>query len=318
MQNKKVSILIPVYGVEKYIQKCLETVVNQTYDNLEIIFINDCTKDNSIQIVQNYIDNRRKNYDKITIINNPVNVGLAATRNNGLQYATGDFIFHLDSDDYLELDAIENLIIEQNKENADIIFSNLRYVYDFNNTKVKELKIEYTSKDYLQNILFRKTGLNVVGNLYKSNLFAEVKFIEGLNFGEDYVTLPRLVYLSENIAFVDKPLYNYLKINSNSYTANINIKSIRDILKAYECINSFFKEKKSDFYLEINSRAFYTLKAQIIKTTKGDQKLLNYFKQEIKDYSKKYPNTNSKINNLINFVFDNNISLCSLIIKKLS
>ncbi|MFV0149464.1 glycosyltransferase [Empedobacter falsenii] len=318
MAHQKISILIPVYGVEKYITKCLDSVVNQTYDNIEILFINDCTKDNSIKIVENYIDSRKKNFEKITIINNPVNVGLAATRNNGLKHATGDFIFHLDSDDYLELDAIESLIALQEQEESDIVFSNLKYVYSNDNTVVKKLNSISDKDKYLTNILFRSTGLNVVGNLYKKGLFEEVKFVEGLNFGEDYVTLPKLVFFSNKIAFLEKPIYNYIKLNTNSYTSNINKKSILDIVTAYENINQFFIQKKANKFIQINENAFYNLKAQIIKTTKGNKELLNEFKLKLKNYPRNYPKTNSKINNLVNFVFDVDLRFCSLIISKIS
>lgn len=318
MGHQKISILIPVYGVEKYISKCLESVANQTYKNIEVIFINDCTKDDSINIVEQYIDSKNKNFDKIAIVHNQTNLGLSATRNVGLKNATGDFIFHLDSDDYLEFDAIESLMTLQKEEDADIVFSNLRYVYSNDNTVVRKLSLDKDKDKYLTNILFRSTGLNVVGNLYRKDLFEKVKFVEGLNFGEDYVTLPKLVFLSNKIAFLKSSIYNYIKLNSNSYTSNINKKSILDIVSAYENINHFFNEINATNFIQINEKAFYILKAQIIKTTKGNKELLNEFNLKIKKYPKKYPKTNSKINNCINFMFDFNITLCSLIIRKIS
>ncbi|RRT93466.1 glycosyltransferase family 2 protein [Empedobacter falsenii] len=318
MINKKVSILIPVYGVEKYISKCLDSVVNQTYKNIEVLFINDCTEDNSINIVEQYINSKNKNFDKITIIHNQTNIGLAATRNVGLKNATGDFIFHLDSDDYLELDAIESLITLQLQENADIVFSNLRFVYSNESTVVKKLKFISDKDEYLTNILFRSTGLNVVGNLYRKDLFEDVKFVEGLNFGEDYVTLPKLVFSSNKITFLEKPIYNYIKLNTNSYTSNINKKSILDIISAYENIHQFFIQNKTNKFIQINENAFYNLKAQIIKTTKGNKELLSEFKIKIQNYPIKYTKTNSNINNLVNFVFDLNLSVCGFFIKMLS
>ena len=127
----KISVIIPVYGVEKYIRKCLESVINQTYKNLEIIIVNDETKDNSIKIVEEYIKDPR-----IRIINKK-NEGVAQARNCGLKQATGEYISFIDSDDWLELDLYEKLI--SNLENEDILVFN----YNMYNEKTKKTKKNY-------------------------------------------------------------------------------------------------------------------------------------------------------------------------------
>lgn len=101
-----VTIIIPVYNTEKYLKKCLNSVVNQTYKNLEIILINDASSDNSLAILENYA----KKYKNVKLVNNPVNLGVSISRNIGLDFANGDYIYFLDSDDFIRNDAIEKLV----------------------------------------------------------------------------------------------------------------------------------------------------------------------------------------------------------------
>lgn len=115
--ERKISIIIPVYNVEKYIKICIESVINQTYKNLEILVINDGTKDKSFEIIESYLEDKR-----IKVINREKNSGIAVTRNIGISQATGEYIFFIDADDYLEINAIENLIEALNDE--DIIGGN--------------------------------------------------------------------------------------------------------------------------------------------------------------------------------------------------
>ena len=110
-EDIKISVVIPVYGVEKYIRQCLESIINQTYKNLEIIVVNDGTKDNSMKIVEEYLSDER-----IKIINKQ-NGGLSSARNRGMEEATGKYIFFVDSDDWIELNTIEILV--KNSKSVD-------------------------------------------------------------------------------------------------------------------------------------------------------------------------------------------------------
>ena len=127
-QQPKVSICVPVYNVEQYISRCLDSLINQTYDNIEIIVIDDCSPDHSITIAAEYalID------DRIRILKHPVNKGLMRSRQTGYLNATGDFITFCDSDDELPLNAIEVLCKVAENTNADIISGDIDYI-DINN-----------------------------------------------------------------------------------------------------------------------------------------------------------------------------------------
>lgn len=118
----KISVIIPVYGVEKYIRQCLESVIKQTYKNLEIIVVNDGTKDNSMKIVEEYLVDER-----IKVINKE-NGGISSARNRGIEEATGEYVSFVDSDDWLEIDLYERIvqILEGNKVDI-IVFNYNRY-----------------------------------------------------------------------------------------------------------------------------------------------------------------------------------------------
>ena len=109
----KVSILIPVYGVEKYIERCARSIFEQTYQNLDIVFVDDCTPDKSIEILRRVLDDYPERKAQTRIIRHEHNQGLAAARNTAVAAATGTFLTHVDSDDWLELDAVEELVKKQ-------------------------------------------------------------------------------------------------------------------------------------------------------------------------------------------------------------
>nr|WP_315212130.1 glycosyltransferase family 2 protein [uncultured Flavobacterium sp.] len=314
IQKPLVSILVPVYGVEKYIEICAISVFEQTYNNLEIIFVNDCTKDRSIEVLRNLIDT---SYNwlvpRIKIINHQENSGLAMARNTALDNATGDFVFHLDSDDYLNIDAIELLVEEAINTSADIVFSDTNIIY-FNEVTKKANSFVDNNEDYLKSIILRKNNFNVWGNLYKKELYNEVRFFESVNFGEDYVTLPRVLFFSKKNVYLQKVTYNYLKLNTASYTSSLKEKSIDEIFIGYEKMYDFFKRQNA--YIDIVEDAFYVLKSHMIKSSKGNRNILDYIKKKTFHKPNKYPKENSFINNSLNFLFDNNlIYILSTIIK---
>ena len=116
-----VSICVPIYGVEKYIERCAISLFEQTYKNIEYIFVNDCTQDNSIDVLKSIIEKYPVRKNCVRIINHERNKGLGAARNTAITNATGMFIMHVDSDDYVEKDIVERLVKKQNENNSDIV-----------------------------------------------------------------------------------------------------------------------------------------------------------------------------------------------------
>ena len=120
-QTPKVSMLIPIYGVEKFIERCAVSLFEQTYQNIEYIFVNDCTKDNSVVILKNVVERYPQRKLQVRIIEHEKNKGLAGARNTAVAAATGEFVMHVDSDDYVDKDIVKKTILSQKKVDADIV-----------------------------------------------------------------------------------------------------------------------------------------------------------------------------------------------------
>jgi len=118
----KVSFIIPVYGVEEYIERCCISIFEQSYKNFEVVFVNDCTKDNSEQIVLNVIERYRHLGIHTSIIRHETNKGISATREDGQNAATGEYILYVDSDDYISTEMLEVLVNRAEQTNADIVY----------------------------------------------------------------------------------------------------------------------------------------------------------------------------------------------------
>lgn len=147
----KVSVIVPVYNVEKYLKRCLDSIINQTYKNIEIILVNDGSKDNSRNICEEY----EKKYENISLINQE-NGGLSAARNTGLKYVKGEAVTFVDSDDWLELDAIEYYVESMKKHNVDMVVTNNVRTKDYQEKVVQPDKIKeevLTQEEYAKNSL---------------------------------------------------------------------------------------------------------------------------------------------------------------------
>ena len=218
--GKKYSIIIPVYNVENTLKRCLESVINQTYKNLEIICVNDGSKDKSLEILREY----EKKDNRIIVIDKK-NGGLASARNSGLEIFSGDIVTFIDSDDWYELDCIEsiNKIFEEN-QNLDLCRSNY-FLTDGENEKTNNEQQIYDGELEL-NIQYKKEILN---NMYKGKIqsFSWLLFINKdiikkekiffnnkVTFMEDIEFFTRLIFKIKNIYFSNKPkLYYYYNIN---------------------------------------------------------------------------------------------------------
>lgn len=210
MQQPKVSVIVPVYNVEKYLKQCLNSIVNQTYKNLEIIIVNDGTKDNSMKIVEEYLQDKR-----IKVINKE-NGGLGSARNRGIEEATGDYISFVDSDDYISLNIYEELL-KKIEENDIIIFNYSK----FDDKSGEILYEKYINDKELEtiipneyNYLYSKISTSCWNKLYKTSYIREnsFKFLEILY--EDVLWNIEVIFKTSKINLVNKSYY-YYRINRN-------------------------------------------------------------------------------------------------------
>ena len=238
-----ISVVIPIYNVEKYLTKCIESVINQTYTDLEIILVNDGSTDNSKDIINKYslIDSRIK-------VINKKNGGLSDARNVGIEIAKGDYIAFLDSDDWIELNMYEKLYSYIKQENADIVQCSYQEVYneEVNNQKIKEEIKLISGKDSLYNLYGKNHGKTVVvwNKIYKRELFNDIRFPKG-KYHEDEFTTYKLLYKANKIVDLNLPLLYYRQRDGSIMNSKFNIKRL-DALEAFNERLAFYKEKNLD------------------------------------------------------------------------
>ena len=239
----KVSVIVPVYNVEKYLEKCLDSLVNQTLKDIEIIVVNDGTKDNSQEIIDKYT----KKYPKKVKGFIKENGGQSSARNYGLEYAKGEYIGFVDSDDYVELDMFEKLYNKAKEDDFDISICNLNFVYEDTDDK-KEFSINMNS-DLTDKESLRKHMINIYpvvwNKIYKKSLFetSKLKFKEKVWF-EDVEFLYKLVPYVKSVGVIDDYLYNYLQRQGS--VTNTFDKRLYNYVENLNGIVDFYKEK--DFY----------------------------------------------------------------------
>lgn len=239
-----VSIVIPVYQVEKYIANCINSIINQKYKNYELIIVNDGTKDKSIQIAENLLEDTSIDYQIIK----QDNKGQALARNVGLEKAKGEWILFLDSDDILSQDALEILIKEAINTNSDIAIgkfietSNINFLND-------NIQLEYNTKVFNSNeiqkeFLYRTTKIHASAVLYKCKLlqannitFANIKWSEDLEF------VWRVIFVIKKAVFVDKYIYLYYR-HDNSVMNSTKITSIVEGYNKFKELEKYCKESE--------------------------------------------------------------------------
>lgn len=297
----KVCIIVPVYNVSKYIERCACSLFEQTFSDIQYIFVNDCTIDSSIEILEKIIDKYPERKKDIKIVSHSNNKGLAAARKTGLQLTDAEYILNVDSDDFVESTMVELMYNKAIEENADIV------VCDFLLEWGKVTKVAYQAflpdnVDYTNFLLSGKALPGVVNKLIRSSLYIQhnISPIEGINMGEDYATTPRLAYYARKIAKVDLPLYHYVQTNNNSYTKLFSEKSSEDIIMAVGVLNDFFvKLPDSELFNESILEGKLRKKISLLMESKPNIR---------KKYAYLFPETNT-ITSLVNLRTEERITL---------
>jgi len=243
-KDVKVSILVPFYNVENYVGRCVESLFSQTYQNLEYVFVNDCSPDRSMEVIQEYIEKYCVK-DKCKFIVHDHNQGISASRNDCLDNMTGDYFLFIDSDDYIDHDMVELLVDVAIKENADI--SGCGYIEEY-----ADHSIEYPQK-YTNNhdeMMRAITLLTIKGVMWKllvrSTIVTEhreeVRFIPDRNMVDDYLFCCQLFYYAQRFAGVDKCMYHWIQYNPNNYT-HTTIFAVESQAAAIRKTEEFYKQK---------------------------------------------------------------------------
>lgn len=244
MKEALISVIVPVYNVEKYLDECVESIVNQTYKNLEIILVDDGSTDNSGKIC----DELAKKDNRIHVIHKE-NGGLSDARNVGIDVSTGDYIQFIDSDDYIEHDMIEFLVSNIIKYNADIsICSN--YIFDEEeciNQSTGEVCL-YNRLEILQEVLLdEKIRCYAWNKLFRKELFKEIRFPKG-KILEDILTIPKLFEKANTVIFNDVAKYYYRQREGSILHVQTKHTKLAYIHAALEMLE-FLKEKEESLFL---------------------------------------------------------------------
>ena len=271
MNTIKVSVLVPVYGVEKYIERCAISLFEQTMKTgIEYIFVNDCTKDKSIIILQNILENYPERKPFVKIINHETNQGLASARNTGLDNASGEYICIVDADDYIDLKMLQILYEQSIKTDADIVICNSLWQHE-EKTFQKSIKKRNTKQEYLTDILDRTSSPAWWGRLYKREIIEKnhIRLPAGFGYGEDYTTVPIVLYYADKIELVNEHLYHYVQYNNNSYTRQKNPEYINILKECVQLLENFFEDKELVYKSALN-RGKFNLNMLFLRTYRNE------------------------------------------------
>ena len=261
----KVSIIIPVYNVEKYLKQCLDSVVNQTMQDIEIICVNDCSTDNSLCILKEYA----KKDSRIVIIDKDINEGLGCTRNVGQKHATGKYIMFLDSDDYIALDACEKLYNKIETDNVDVVFFNADRFYDGKNKFSPKINMELTLKDaYTSETFYAKDKYQYLLNQSREVWFKiyNKKFLD-----DNHIT-------SSEHRLCEDTLFRLDLLLANPKCSILNDTLLYYRLRKGSLARSNHDKSKSDIIFDINKKCI----DKILKFSFSEDEKLLFIKNQVR------------------------------------
>lgn len=220
MKNPVISIIAPIYGVEQYIAAAAESLLSQSYPHIQFIFVNDGTKDNSIKILESVIEEKYAHLKDQIIIVNKENAGLPAARKTGLEHATGDYIYHVDSDDYISEGSIAAIAKAIEESDADVIYFNYVKEYEKRISVKKERVYTLGQKnEYIRNMYNHKSYGTLCNKCVKRSLYQDntIHFPK-YGYAEDCYVSTQLIGYAQSIKYIDEVVYHYRKNVSTAMT----------------------------------------------------------------------------------------------------
>lgn len=285
--GEKISVIVPVYNVEQYLERCVDSIINQTYTNLEIILVNDGSTDNSGKLC----DELAKKDERIRVIHKE-NGGLSDARNRGIDEAESDLVGFIDSDDYIDSDMYEVLLKNLNNTDADLSMCALYDVYNntpeaqVTNKETWELSSEQAIKMVMEAKILSVTAVN---KLYRKSLFTDLKFEVG-KIAEDAFIMIKLLDKCEKIVATNEKKYYYVHRENSITTQKFSTKFL-NVIEAYEQNSNIILEKypklKDVAQTRMNWAYFYVLDRLLLDDNYNDKelenKLISYLKNHRKD-----------------------------------
>ena len=248
--NCKVSIIVPIYKVEPYIAECARSVLGQSYPDIEFIFVDDGSPDRSVEILEDLISREFPSRQQQVILLQSPNRGTPQARLSGLSAASGDYILHVDSDDWIERDAVEKLVAAAERTGADLIHFFVRKEYGDGRSHVSTDKDYADPKDYSADVFTFRTHGYLVNKFARRSCYRPDLFYPRINMHEDMVLAGQVLFHCATVALLPEPLYHYRRNNPGSDTRQKRQRrralSARNFLDLYE----FYREKMEGSPLE--------------------------------------------------------------------
>lgn len=215
----KVSVIVPIYGVEKYIEQCVRSLMEQTLDDIEYIFINDCTPDNSMKILNDTLIQYPARLKNVVIYNNDQNSGQAITRRKGIMLATGEYVIHCDPDDWVDCDWLESLYNEAKYNEADITWCGFESIHKDGTTQYFPNYALNCIDDFLLKLEIGEKWGSLCLHLVRREIVQSDKIIWPYwNYCEDLSLIFQYIAMAKTVSFVNKGLYKY-RHNPDSITS---------------------------------------------------------------------------------------------------
>lgn len=312
------SVIVPVYNVEPYVERCARSLFSQSFKDIEFIFVDDCTQDNSIRIIAEVLKDYPSRQSQVRIIHHKKNQGLTSARNTGLHNANGKYIAHCDSDDWVEFGMYERLVCAAESRNLDIVYCDImmHYVNNekevYNATPFNENKVELM-RGYISSVWTSVVNMVVRKEIYDINGLESPKHI---SYCEDYWLSVRLFYYARRIEKVAYPFYNYNRTNETSILHKLNEKSEQEERMAnLETIDFFKKEGCFSLYdKELSWRLLKSTHDSIYHSGRYNEFITIFPEAHKYIWSCPYVNLKSKI---LMWMFANNMKQIALLVLRI-
>lgn len=240
----KVSVIVPVYNAEKYIERCVKSLLGQTYPDIELIFVDDKSTDGSLAELYRVLTENDA-LSRVTVIESDVNCGCAVTRRKGMKASTGQYMIHVDSDDYVAPHFIESLVKVAQTEDSDVVVCEIAYDYG---DKIIDHQVVHaaTTREALAHVLAGVMHGSLCNKLIKSSIIVEhdIYPTEGVTLGEDKLILARVLYYASRVDFVHEALYFYNKTNATSFTSQGKTAAIPRFVELTRQLIAFFASRE--------------------------------------------------------------------------
>lgn len=223
MTNYKVSIGVPVYNAAKYIERCARSIFSQSYENLDIVFVDDCSPDDSSDIIRRVLSDYPHRQNQTRILRHDHNSGVSVARNTLLSHFQGEFFSFVDADDYLMPNAVALLVSKQKETNSDIVSGQIRMVFDDHEERIINPNFD-SADDMLRQTINEKVNHNNIARIYRTSIVNEhnVDYPEGIHIGEDWQFFVHYLMYAHNVATAKDVIYVYDFTNQQSAMHSVN------------------------------------------------------------------------------------------------